>query len=106
MVEQCQPYLAFDQYTNATLASYLQCMIEDDAEQSLRKNEAPSTSMVDKAVATISEDLSATKKWLGSFFSSPSNEKVTPKEKMVRTYCFSPSVVPPYKPDHWTLFRT
>lgn len=106
MVEQCRPYLAFDQYTNDTLARYLQRMIEDDAEQSLRKKEAPSTSMVGKTVATITEDVSATKKWLGSFFLSSSDEKVAPKEKMVRTYCFSPSVVPPYKPDHWTLFRT
>jgi hypothetical protein len=105
MVEQCRPYLAFDQFTNATLANYLQRMIEDDAEQSLRAEEAPSTGMVGKTVAAITEDLNATKKWLGSFFSSPSNEKETPKEKMVRTYCFSASVVPPVRPDHWTLFR-
>jgi hypothetical protein len=106
MVEQCRPYLAFDQYTNDTLARYLQRMIEDDAEQSLRQEEAPNTGIVGQTVATITEDLSATKKWLGSFFSSSSDEKAKPKEKMVRTYCFSPSVVPPYKPDHWTLFRT
>jgi hypothetical protein len=104
MVEQCRPYLAFDQYTNVTLSNYLQRMIEDVAEQSLRQKEAPSTSIIGKTVATITEDLSATTKWLGSFFSSP-EEKATPKEKMVRTYCFSPSVVPPYKPDNWTLFR-
>lgn len=103
MVEKCRPYLAFDQYTNTTLSNYLQRMIEDDAEQSLRKKEAPSTSIVGKTVATITKDLSATKKWVGSFFSSG---ETAPKEKMVRTYCFSPSVVPPYKPDHWTLFRT
>lgn len=103
MVEQCRPYLAFDQFTNATLANYLQRMIEDDAEQSLRAKEAPSTGMVGKTVAAITEDLNATKKWIGSFFSSPSNEK--PKEKMVRTYCFTASVVPPVRPDHWTLFR-
>lgn len=105
MVEQCRPYLAFDEFTNATLANYLQRMIEDDAEQSLRAEEAPSTGMVGKTVAAITEDLNATKKWLGSFFASPSNDKATPKEKMVRTYCFSASVVPPVRPEHWTLFR-
>lgn len=105
MVEQCRPYLAFEEFTNATLANYLQRMIADDAEQSLRTNEVPSTGMVGKTVAAITEDLNATTKWLGSFFSSPSNEKATPKEKMVRTYCFSASEVPPVRPDHWTLFR-
>ncbi|KAG9199104.1 hypothetical protein G6514_009022 [Epicoccum nigrum] len=105
MVEQCRPYLAFDYFTNATLATYLQRVVEDDAEQSLRTKEAPSMGMVGKAVAAITEDLNATTKWLGSFFSSPSNEKATSKEKMVRTYCFSASVVPPVRPDHWTLFR-
>ena len=105
MVEQCRPYLAFDQFTNATLANYLQRVVEDDTEQSLRTKEAPSTGMVGKAVATITEDLNATTKWLGSFFSSPSNGKATSKEKMVRTYCFSASVVPPVIPEHWTLFR-
>jgi hypothetical protein len=105
MVEQCRPYLAFDYFTNATLAHYLQRVVEDDAEQSLRTKEAPSTGMVGKAVAAITEDLNATTNWLGSFFSSPSHEKATSKEKMVRTYCFSASVVPPVVPDHWTLFR-
>ncbi|KAL1610691.1 hypothetical protein SLS60_002361 [Paraconiothyrium brasiliense] len=103
MIEQCRPYLAFEDFTNATLANYLQRMIEYDAEQSLRKKEEPS-GMVGKTVASITEELSATKKWLGSFWSSSSKE-ATPKEKLVRTYCFSPSVVPPYKPAHWTLFR-
>jgi len=105
MVEQCRPYLAFDYFTNATLAHYLQRVVEDDAEQSLRAKETPNTGMVGKAVAAISEDLNTTTKWLGSFFSSPSIEKASSKEKMVRTYCFSASVVPPVVPDHWTLFR-
>lgn len=105
MVEQCRPYLAFDYFTNATLAHYLQRVVEDDAEQSLRAKEMPNTGMVGKAVAAITEDLNTTTKWLGSFFSSPSNEKAPSKEKMVRTYCFSASVVPPVVPDHWTLFR-
>ena len=103
MVEQCRPYLAFDTFTNATISNYLQRMIEDDAEQTLRKKEAPSTTMAGKAVASVVEDLNATKKWIGSFWSS--GDKAAPKEKMVRTYCFSPSVVPPFKPAHWTLFR-
>ncbi|KAH4171136.1 hypothetical protein HBI24_165720 [Parastagonospora nodorum] len=103
MVEQCRPYLTFNDFTNATLANYLQRMIAVDAEQSLRAKEAAPTGMVGSTVAAITEDLNATKKWLGSFFSS--NDKATPKEKMVRTYCFSASVVPPVKPDHWTLFR-
>lgn len=105
MVEQCKPYLAFDQHTNATLSNYLQRMIEDDTEQAMRKEETPSTSMVSKAVATITEDLSATKKCIGSWFTSSSNEKAVPKEKMVRTYCFGVSTVPQYEPDHWTFFR-
>ena len=67
MVERCRPYLAFDNFTNATIANYLQHMIEDDAEQTLRKKEAPSTSMAGKAAASIIEDLSATKKWFSSF---------------------------------------
>ena len=71
MVEQCRPYLAFDYFTNATLATYLQRVVEDDAEQSLRTKEAPSTGMVGKAVAAITEDLNTTTKWLGSFFSPP-----------------------------------
>ncbi|KAL5433387.1 hypothetical protein PMIN05_008351 [Paraphaeosphaeria minitans] len=53
--------------------------------------------MVGKTVATINQDLTATKKWLGSFLSSSSGEKAAPIEKMVQTYCFSPSVVPTYK---------
>jgi hypothetical protein len=106
MVQQCRPYLTFVEYTNNTLARYLQTIIEDQTEKSLREKDAPSTSMVGKTVATITEDLNATTKWLSSFFPSSSDEKATPKEKMVRTYCVSASVVPPYRPDHWTLFRT
>lgn len=104
MVEQCRPYLAFDQFTNATLANYLQRVIADDAEGRLREEEAKKQpGVVGKTVAAITEPLGATTKWLGSFFSSPSDE--TPKEKLVRTYCFSTSVTPPVTPDHWTLFR-
>ncbi|KAH7079694.1 hypothetical protein FB567DRAFT_127260 [Paraphoma chrysanthemicola] len=99
MVEQCRPYLAFEPFTNATIARYLQRMVEDDTEQSLRKKEAPPTTLIGKAVAAITEDLGA----IGSFFSG--DENATPKEKMVRTYCFEPSVVPPYRPEHWTLFH-
>lgn len=105
MVEQCKPYLAFNQFTNATLSNYLQRMIEDDAEQAMRKEEVPKTSMVNKAVNTITEDLSATKKWLSSWFVTPTEEKAAPQEKLVRTYCFGVSKVPPYEPDHWTFFR-
>jgi hypothetical protein len=104
MVEQCRPYLAFDQFTNDTLANYLQRIVEHDAELSSRaKNEPPKPGMVGNAVATITEPLNATTKWLGSFFSYPSND--TPKEKLVRTYCFEVVDSPKVKPHHWTFFR-
>ena len=97
MVEQCRPYLAFDDFTNATLANYLQRMREHDIIQKARRKENPG--MMGKAVTTISE----TGKWLGSFFSS--NENAAPQEKMVRSYCYSADKVPTYHPAHWTLFR-
>jgi hypothetical protein len=105
MVEQCRPYLAFDEFTNATLANYLQRMVFEDAEQSSRAELASNTGMLDKTYAAITGAPTATAKWLGSFFSAPSNEQATPAEKLVRSYCFSASKVPTVEPDHWTLFR-
>ena len=113
MVEQCRPYLAFDENMNATLATYLQRVVEDHAEQSSRAEiakamEALTPGMVGATAAAITGNLNATKNWLGSFIRTPSDENAAPKEKMVRTYCFSISEdpkVPEVKPHSWALFR-
>lgn len=96
MVEQCRPYLAFDKYTNASLANYLQRMVEHDIIESARKKEDPG--MMGKAVNTINE----TGKWLGSFIFSGEDEKA---EKKVRSYCYSATGAPAIRFGSWTLFN-
>ncbi|KAF3000702.1 hypothetical protein E8E13_002538 [Curvularia kusanoi] len=100
MIEQCRPYLAFDEFTNASLANYLSRMVEDATEQELRNG--PPKSMVNKTVATITDPIYATASWLSSWVSAP---PPPPKEKLVRTYCVSAEYCPKEKPEHWTLFR-
>lgn len=94
MVEQCRPYLAFDDFTNATLANYLQRTTEYADIQSAQEEPG----MVGKAVTAIND----TGKWLGSFFSSPD----TQEEKMVHSYCWIADKCPEYRTPHWTLFNT
>lgn len=91
MLEQCRPYLAFDEFTNATLANYSQRMTEYSDIQSAQAN----VGIKDKAFTAINE----TGKWLGSFFSSDTLE-----EKMVRSYCRIAGNCPEYRIPHWTLF--
>jgi hypothetical protein len=94
MVDQVRPYLAFEEFTNASVANYLQRMVETGDEQALRKKEEPPSGVVGKLSGAVS-----------SWFNS-NDQKTLSQEKLVRTYCFSPSVVPTNKPLHWTLFRT
>jgi hypothetical protein len=97
MVEQCRPYLAFEDSTNSSIANYPGRMKEHDVIQKARKKETPS--MKEKAVNSINE----TGKWLGSFIYP--NEKAVPGEKKVRQYCYNAGDIPTYEPAHWTNFR-
>lgn len=100
MVEQCKPYLAFDTFTNATLANYIQRMKEHALERKAREDENPS-GIVGKAGRTITD----AGKWVGSFWPFSSSDKTEPKEKMIRSYCFSVENPNYGETPHWTLFR-
>ncbi|KNG50088.1 hypothetical protein TW65_03007 [Stemphylium lycopersici] len=96
MVDQCRPYLAFDDFTNDTIANYLQrTKAHDDLRKALKK-ENPTPSMIEQAVNTIG----APGRWLGSFFASYD----TPP-KMVRPSKVIIEKEPVYQTNNWTLFR-
>jgi hypothetical protein len=75
-------------------------MKEHAEEREAREKENP-TSIVGKAGRTVTD----AGKWVGSFWPFSSNEKTEPKEKMVRSYCFSVENPGDREPEHWTLFR-
>jgi len=101
MVELCKPYLAFEEFTNSLIESYVNSMIADVDEQTKGTwQDAPGR--VNKAIGAVTEAVSSAGKWVGSLFAGADN---TPKEKMVRSYCYSIEENPPYHPAHWALFR-
>lgn len=107
MVEQCKPYLAFEDFTNATIAGYVNEMITDVDEQTKGTwQDAPGT--VNKAIGAVTGAVTgavgSAGRWVGSLFAGADNNAAS-KEKLVRSYCYSVIANPPYEPKHWALFR-
>ena len=105
MVELCKPYLAFEDFTNATITRYVTDIMADIDEQTKGTwQKAPST--VDKAIGAVTGAVSgavgSAGKWVSSWFVSPPPPA---KEKLVRSYCFRAIENPPHQPAHWALFR-
>jgi len=103
MVELCKPYLAFEDFTNATITRYVNDMIADIDEQTKGTwQDAPG--MVNKAIGAVTGAVGSAGRWVGSLFAGADSNAAT-KEKLVRSYCYSVIANPPYHPAHWALFR-
>lgn len=107
MVELCKPYLAFEDFTNATITGYVSAMIADVDEQTKGTwQDAPGS--VNKAIGAVTGAVTAAVgsagRWVGSLFAGADYNSAS-KEKLVRSYCYSIIANPPYHPAHWALFR-
>jgi hypothetical protein len=107
MVEMCKPYLAFEDFTNATITRYVSDIMADIDEQTKGKwQDTPS--MANKAIEAVtgpvSEAVGSASRWVGSWFTGASDNAAS-REKLVRSYCFSAIKNPPHHPAHWALFR-
>lgn len=88
MVDQCRPYLAFEDFTNDTIANYLQRTRRHDEIRKAKKKAHPS--MKDQ----VTSKLGAASKYLGSFL--PFGEQAVPEgNEEAQTN----------ESAHWTLFR-
>jgi len=107
MVEMCKPYLAFEDFTNATITRYVSDIMADIDEQTKGTwQDAPS--MANKAIGAVTGAVSgavgSAGRWVGSWFAG-AGDNAASKEKLVRSYCFSVIDNPPHHPAHWALFR-
>jgi len=107
MVELCKPYLAFEDFTNATITGYVNSITAEVDEQTKGTWQEPPKG-VRKAIGAVTGAVTgafdSAGKWVDSVFAR-ADKNAASKEKMVRSYNFSPIGNPPYHPAHWALFR-
>jgi hypothetical protein len=107
MVELCKPYLAFEDFTNATIAGYVNAMIAEVDEQTKGTWQVlpiTGTSAIGAVAGAVTGAVGSAGRWVGSLFAGGYNNAAS-KEKLVRSYCYSVIANPPYHPAHWALFR-